>query len=117
MPRAYEDEGAYEGKKWLKGGLQKNKIRKKGHMKVKMKVKDPEKCLAQQLSKKCLGPTRALIRPCTRELIPFLDRRFLESYKVDRDRLRHIWDYYNNSVTKALEIVFVRTKGKGETIN
>ncbi len=43
MPRAYEDEGAYEGKKWYKGGLQRGKMRKKWPTKAKMKEIDPQK--------------------------------------------------------------------------
>ncbi len=39
-------------------------MRKKGPTKAKMKEIDPQKIFAPQISKKCLGPTRALIRPC-----------------------------------------------------
>jgi hypothetical protein len=29
------------------------------------------------------------------EKLPFSNKRFIDSYKTDRDRLRCIWDYYN----------------------
>jgi hypothetical protein len=53
VPRAYEDEGAYKGKK----------MRKKGPRKVKIKEWTLKKNLAPKISKKCLENTRALIRP------------------------------------------------------
>jgi hypothetical protein len=64
VPRAYEDEGAYEGKKIIEGPYKGKKMRKKGPTKVKMKEIDPQNFFALLISKKCQGPTRALIRPC-----------------------------------------------------
>ena len=62
VPRGYEEMGPYEGQKWAKRLNMKSRKRKRGPTKYKMKTIDPLKFFAPPKIKKCLGPTRTLIR-------------------------------------------------------
>ncbi len=64
MPRAYVDAGAYEGKNYIKGPT-KGKNEEKGAYEGQNERNRLSKNFAPQISENCLGPTRALIRPCT----------------------------------------------------
>jgi hypothetical protein len=55
MPRAYEDEGAYEGKKMIEKGPTTEKMRKKGPTKVKMKGINSQKILLRKYQESALG--------------------------------------------------------------
>jgi hypothetical protein len=61
VPRAYEDEGVYEGKKIIERDQQREKMRKKGPTKVKIKGIDPQNffCSANFI----IVPTKGLGEP------------------------------------------------------
>jgi hypothetical protein len=55
--------GPTKAKNDRKGAYKGKKMRKKGPTKVKMRGIEPLKKFSPQIFKKCLVPTRALIRP------------------------------------------------------
>ncbi len=64
MPRAYEDEGPTKAKKMVEKGPTTEKNEEKGTYEGQNEGNKPsKKNFAPQISRKCLGPTRPLIRP------------------------------------------------------
>jgi hypothetical protein len=60
---AYEDERGLQRQKMIEKGPSKEKNGEKGAYKGQNEGNRLSKIFAPQISKKCLGPTRALIRP------------------------------------------------------